>query len=95
MRSIPALPPLSPAIRGGAFALTAIGLVSVIAGLERAEGRRIWADLLVNDFFFLSLALAGIIFLALHYLTSAGWWRVIRRVPEAMMAPVPVAGLLL
>jgi hypothetical protein len=56
---------------------------------------RLWAALLVDDFFFLSLALAGILFLALQYLSSAGWSTVIRRVPEAMMGFVPVAGLLM
>jgi hypothetical protein len=71
-----------------------LGAAAALAGLLLTNGRRTWATLLVDDFFFLSLALAGILFLALHYLSSAGWWTVIRRVPEAMMGFVPVAGLL-
>lgn len=54
---------------------------------------RVWTDLLVNGFFFLSLALAGMVFLAIQYLASAGWWAALRRVPEALMSLVPVAAL--
>jgi hypothetical protein len=89
--------PLSRTTRGAAVALAAIGAAAVLAGLFFGDGagRRTWATLLVDDFFFLSLALAGILFLALHYLSSAGWWAVFRRVPEAMMGFVPVAALLI
>jgi hypothetical protein len=92
------LAPLSRTTRGAAIALAAIGGAAALAGLLLTDStgavQRTWATLLVDDFFFLSLALAGILFLALHYLSSAGWWTVIRRVPEAMMGFVPVAALL-
>ncbi|HEV7515418.1 MAG TPA: hypothetical protein VGR07_03885 [Thermoanaerobaculia bacterium] len=90
--------PLSRTARGTAIALATLGAAAALAGLVFAggdgAGQRTWATLLVDDFFFLSLALAGILFLALNYLSSAGWWTVIRRVPEAMMGFLPVAGLL-
>ena len=54
---------------------------------------RIWADLLVNGFYFLSLALAGLVFLAIQYLAGAGWWSAIRRVPEALMTVIPLAAV--
>jgi hypothetical protein len=54
---------------------------------------RIWADLLINGFFFLSLALAGLVFLAIQYLASAGWWTALRRVPEALASLLPLAAL--
>jgi len=95
--SVPLLSPTfapSRAAGGAALAFAALGAVAVLAGLLWTDGRRVWAALLVDDFFFLSLALAGILFLALQYLSSAGWWTVIRRVPEAMMGFVPVAALL-
>lgn len=87
--------PLSRTTQGAAIALATLGAAAALVGvfLEGSSGRT-WATLLVDDFFFLSLALAGIVFLALNYLSSAGWWTVIRRVPEAMMAFVPVAALL-
>jgi hypothetical protein len=94
VRPDPTFPPLPRAASATALVLAVLGAAAALAGLALADGRRIWADLLVNDFFFLSLALAGILFIALQYLASAGWWAVIRRVPEAMMGFVPVAGLL-
>ncbi len=97
MRADPSFAPFSRTAQSVAVALTALG-AAVLAGLFLTGGSagrgRLWTLLLVDDFFFLSLALAGILFLALHYLSSAGWWAVIRRVPEAMMGFVPVAGLL-
>jgi hypothetical protein len=66
----------------------AAGAVAGLAG----DPPRLWTDLLVDGVYFLSLALAGALFLAVQYLTRAGWWVAIRRVPEAMMAAVPVAG---
>jgi hypothetical protein len=91
--------PLSRTTRGAAITLAVLGGAAALAGLlfsggAGGAGPRTWATLLINDFFFLSLALAGILFIALHYLSSAGWWTVIRRVPEAMMGFLPVAGLL-
>jgi hypothetical protein len=94
MRADSAVGPLSRNVHGAALALVALGAVALAGLLWTDAGPRLWALLLVDDFFFLSLGLAGILFLALHYLSSAGWWAVIRRVPEAMMGFVPVAGLL-
>ena len=54
---------------------------------------RLWADLLVDGFFFLSTALAGLVFIAIQYLASAGWWTAIRRVPEALASLLPLASL--
>ena len=74
------------------WAAVALGVVALAA--LAGDRPRLWADLLVDGFFVLSLALAGGLFLAVQYLTRAGWWVVIRRLPEAMMAPLPVAGAL-
>jgi hypothetical protein len=54
---------------------------------------RLWADLLVDGFFFLSLSLAGLVFLAIQYLTGAGWWAALRRVPEALASLLPLAAV--
>jgi len=54
---------------------------------------RAWIDLLVTAFFFVSLPLAGLFFIAVHRLANAGWWSAIRRVPEALAGLMPVAAL--
>jgi hypothetical protein len=84
-----ALPRRRLALLWAAVALGAVALAA-LAG----DRPRLWTDLLVDGVYVLSLALAGALFLALQYLTRAGWWVVIRRLPEAMMAALPVAGLL-
>jgi hypothetical protein len=67
--------------------------MSAISSIVWIDSARLWTVLLVDAFFFLSLALAGLVFLAIQYLSSAGWWTALRRVPEALMSLVPVAAL--
>jgi len=54
---------------------------------------RIWANLLVATYFLLTVGLGGPVFVALTYVSGGGWHVAFRRVPEAMMALVPVAGV--
>jgi hypothetical protein len=70
-------------------ALVAIGGVTFFAGLFLAP-RRIWPDLLMASYFLLELSLAGIFFVALHYVTGASWNVALRRIPEAMAVVLPV-----
>ena len=75
-----------------ALVLLAAGAAAALFEL-RADPARGWTDLLVCAFLFLALALAGQVFLAIHYAASAGWWTAFRRVPEALMSLVPLAAL--
>ncbi len=71
----------------------AAGLAAFAVGLWRAP-HRAWAGLLLGNFYFLSLALAGAVFLAVQYAAGAGWFALLKRIPEAMTAYLPVgAGL--
>jgi hypothetical protein len=78
--------------RIAALVLIAAGAAAALFEL-RADPVRGWAGLLVCAFLFLALALAGQVFLAIHYASSAGWWTAFRRVPEALMSLVPLAAL--
>jgi len=62
-----------------------------IVGSAHEPGRA-FANLLLNNFYFLSLSLGAVFFLAVLYLTEAGWFVAVRRVPEALGTFVPVAG---
>jgi hypothetical protein len=55
------------------------------------------AALLLWSFFVLTLALAGLFFIAVLYVSGAGWAVALRRVPEALagLVPVGVGGVLL
>jgi len=69
-----------------------IGGATALAGLLLAP-RYTWANLLVVSYALAGMGLAGAVFIALLYVTGAGWAVVLRRVPEALVAVLPV-GLL-
>lgn len=61
------------------------GAVSHQAGVEEHYDwtNRIWANVWLNAVFFTGIAVVGMFFVSLQYLTKAGWSSVMKRVPEA------------
>jgi Ni/Fe-hydrogenase subunit HybB-like protein len=70
------------------------GLIAFVVALVRTP-ERAWASLLIGNYFFVSLALFGAVFVALSYVFSSGWAVVFRRVPEAMTAYLPIGAALM
>ncbi|MEZ0483055.1 quinol:cytochrome C oxidoreductase [Fibrella aquatica] len=56
---------------------------------------RLWANIWVNSIYFTGIAVAGMFFMSYNYLAQAGWSSVIKRVPEAMPAFLPVTGIIM
>jgi len=73
--------------------LVAFGAVVAGAGAVAAPVRTA-SMLLVAALFLLGLGLAGLIYVAVHYTTGAGWDVVVRRVAEAVAGLVPAGSLL-
>lgn len=73
----------SPALERLAWAGAIVGGVSLAAALA-ADPHRAWSALLVHNFYFLSIALMGVVFIAMHTMVRAGWLAVLRRVAESM-----------
>jgi len=71
------------------IAITVIGLVALGGGIM-VDAKRGWSSLLLNHFFFMSLALGGMFIAALHWLTSAMWSAPVRRISESFTAYLPV-----
>ncbi len=71
--------------RNLALALMGIGVIAIIIGFL-TNPHRTWASLLVNNFYFMALSLAGTFFVAVSYVMQAGWSVGLKRVPEAMGA---------
>lgn len=72
-----------------------LGVVTLVIGLMRAP-EQIWQSFLTSYFYFVSLALGGLFFTAIQFITRAGWSVNIRRFAEAMTSFLPwaaVAGL--
>lgn len=72
--------------------LTFAGVATSVIGLFIAPDRA-WSSLLVATFFLLSLGVGGAVFVALTYVTGAGWAVAFRRIPEAMARTLPFSGV--
>jgi len=76
------------------YVLMAIGVTAIVVGFM-GDTDRIWANLLLNNFFFLSLAIGASFFIALQYITQSGWSAAFKRVPESMMAFIPYGAVIM
>ena len=83
-------PSITFRIIAGLFIL--IGIGSFVWGFY-TDPQRTWANYLLNNYYFLSLALGGTFFFVIQYISQSGWSAAFKRVPEAMMAYLPVAGV--
>ena len=77
---------------GPLAAVAAFAGVLALAVGTAADPVRGLANLLLHNFYFVSLALGALFFLAVLYLAEAGWFVVLRRGPGAMSPLVPGAG---
>lgn len=75
--------------------LIVIGLLALGYGIFSSEihGHRIWSNILLNNFYFLAIALGALVFIAVHILADSGWHVSIVRIPEAMSMYIPVASV--
>ena len=74
------------------YILIAIGVVSFVLGFL-FDAKRTWANYLLNNYYFVSLAIGAAFFGAIQYITNSGWSALFKRIPEAMVAYIPIAGI--
>lgn len=79
-------------LAGGLQVLAGIGAATMVAGLFFAP-QRIWLNLLLTSYYLLGLALAGMAWIAIQYVSGAHWSTALRRVPEAMAGVLPLGAL--
>src|SRR3954471_19282102 len=88
------------------FGLMAVGLITIIAGFimdkapegvnaEEYHHTRIWANLLVNGWFYMSIGLGATFFMALQYAAEVAWSVAVKRVYEAISCYLPVGGIVM
>ncbi|TXB67381.1 quinol:cytochrome C oxidoreductase [Vicingus serpentipes] len=58
-------------------------------------GQRLWANLLVNGYFFFTISLASLFFLALQYVSEMAWGVTTHRIFQATMSFMPVSAIAL
>jgi hypothetical protein len=68
--------------------MLAAGLLLLALGFY-ADKERAWHSYLTSFFFFTTIALGGMFFVAINHVSSAGWSTNIRRIPEALTAFLP------
>jgi hypothetical protein len=76
------------------FVLMAIGLASIAASFI-THSHQAWGNLLMNNFYFMAIALGATFFLAVQYVAEVGWSAVIKRVLEAMGQYLIIAGIIM
>jgi len=72
---------------------TAIGVLTLIVGVVLSE--RIWPNILLAAWYVTGIGFSGIMFVAIHYVSNAGWGVIIRRIPEAMFSVLFIGFLLM
>jgi hypothetical protein len=89
-------PRLAVSARGQilAFGLALAGMAAALAALVH-DPVRAWSHLLLDTFYLLSMSLAALLFVAIQLLSAARWSACLRRIPEALMATLPVAAVLM
>jgi len=74
------------------WSMTVAGAVTLL-GIFIAP-RRTWPNVLIAAMYFIGLGLAGMLFLAFHYITTAGWSVCLKRIAEAMASTLPAGAAL-
>ena len=77
--------------------LIIVGILSILYAIfiDHTPGQRIWANMLVNSYFFVGIGLMGTLWMAIQYASEAGWSTGFKRVPEAVSQYLLVGGPIL
>lgn len=84
----------SESLQNAALAAVVIGVVALVIGWI-LDPQRAWSNVLIDGYYFVGVALSGTFFIALQYLCGASWAEALRRVPESIMAYLPVGSLMM
>jgi len=85
--------------------LMTIGLVSIIGGFltdhapegvshEEYHHTRLWANLLVNGYFYMGIGLLATFFIAIQYVAEVAWSVAVKRVFEAVSSYLPIGAVI-
>ena len=84
---------LTITLMGGGLLMLVIGLI-VHSG-DHNFLTRLLSNTLINSFFFFSIGLGALFFLALQYATETGWYATVKRVIEGLAGFIPVGIILM
>jgi hypothetical protein len=72
--------------------LIAIGAGTIIFGLI-SDPQTTWANYLIVNYYFFSIAMGGAFFLVIQSISQSGWSSAFKRISEAMMSYIPISAL--
>ncbi|PJA09175.1 MAG: quinol:cytochrome C oxidoreductase, partial [Flavobacteriales bacterium CG_4_10_14_0_2_um_filter_32_8] len=78
--------------------LIVVGVISLGIGIftnQEHTDQRLWANLLVNGYFFFTISLAAVFFLSLQYVAEMAWGVTTQRIFQAIMTFMPIGALML
>jgi hypothetical protein len=75
-------------------ALIFVGITAVIVGFL-TDVPRTWANILLNNYYFITLSIGALLFYSLQYITNSGWSAVIQRIPLALGSFLPIGFVLM
>lgn len=87
-----AVPRFLAGARWWLVAAAATGFTAFVAGLAFTPAQA-WVAFLVSSFFFLTVSLGGMVFLAMMSVSNATWHTTFRRVPQSLAAYLPFGAL--
>jgi hypothetical protein len=77
----------------GTLIMVAVGIAALVVAFI-SDPLRGWANILLNNVYFVSLSAGALLFLSIQRVTHSGWSAGFIRVPEAMAGFLPVAAIL-
>jgi hypothetical protein len=72
--------------------MISLGVFAFILGLI-SQPKLTWANYLIVNYYFLSIAMGGLFFFVIQNITQSGWSSAFQRVSEAMMSYIPFAAV--
>lgn len=72
-----------------------VGIFAVAFGFISGQHVRTYANLLLMAYYFTCVCATGLFFLALQYVSQAGWATGLLRIPQAMSRVLPIASIIL
>src|SRR5690606_33603450 len=72
-----------------------IGVIAIVYGFAFNGGERTFANLLLMGYYFACICLSGVFFLAIKYVSQAGWSAGLLRIPQAFASVAPIACIIL
>lgn len=75
------------------FIFIALGIFTVIFGLY-FETQRTWANILLNNYYFISIAIGASFFYAIQYITQSGWSAIFQKIPLAISSYLTISVVL-